>query len=202
VARERTLPTGYLIAYPNQFLRLALRLPILFTRLGLGRLVSASNILILTTRGRKTGRARHTAIEYRRHGSQLYVISAWGERPDWYRNLLADPHVTVQQNGRPFAATASVVDNSGEALRVLHLFRRTAPVVYEAVLARMTDERARDVNTLPEISPNVTIVRMDEQKAVPPPLPPVRPDLLWLWPTALVALTATAAFVFFTRSRR
>lgn len=198
---ERSLPTGYLIAYPNQFLRLALRLPILFTRLGLGRLVSASNILILTTRGRKTGRARHTAVEYRRHGSQIYVISAWGDRPDWFRNLLADPHVTVQQNGRRFAAVASVVDSSGEALRVLHLFRRTAPFVYEAVLARMTDERARSVNTLPDISPHVTIVRMDEQRAEPP-LPPVRSDLVWLWPTALIAATATAALVFLTRSRR
>lgn len=202
MARERTLPTGYLIEYPNQFLRLALRLPILFTRLGLGKLVSASNVLILTTRGRKTGRARHTAIEYRRHGSQIYVVSAWGDRPDWYRNLLADPRVTVQQNGRPFAAVAGVVDNAGEALRVLHLFRRTAPVVYEAVLARMTDERARDVNTLPEISPDVTIVRMEERRTEALPLPPVQSDLVWLWPTALVAATATAAFVFLTRSRR
>jgi deazaflavin-dependent oxidoreductase (nitroreductase family) len=202
VARERTLPTGYLIEYPNQFLRLALRLPILFTRMGLGKLVSASNVLILTTRGRKTGRARHTAIEYRRHGSQLYVISAWGDRPDWFRNLLIDPHVTVQQNGRTFAARASVVDNSGEALRVLHLFRRTAPFVYEAVLARMTDERAKDVSTLPEISPDVTIVRMEEQKAEIAPLPPVDSDLLWLWPTALIAATTTLALVLLTRSRR
>jgi deazaflavin-dependent oxidoreductase (nitroreductase family) len=191
-----------LIAYPNQFLRLALRLPIFFTRLGLGRLVSASNILILTTRGRKTGQARHTAVEYRRHGSQLYVISAWGSRPDWYRNLLADPRVTVQQDGRQFAAVASVVNNGGEALRVLHLFRRTAPFIYDAVIARMTDERARSANTLPDVSAAVTMVRIDEQRGQPPPLPPVRPDLVWLWPTALVAVTATAALVFFTRSRR
>lgn len=202
MARDRTLPTGYLSPYPNQFLRLALRLPIFFTRLGLGRLVSASNILILTTRGRKSGRARHTAVEYRRHGSQLYVISAWGDRPDWFRNLAADPHVTVQQNGRRFAAVAGVVDNAGEALRVLHLFRRTAPFIYDAIIARMTDERARSVNTLPDVSPHVTIVRMDEQRGEAPPLPPVRPDLVWLWPTAFVAVTATAALVFLTRSRR
>lgn len=202
MSRERVLPTGYLMAYPNAFLRLLLRLPILFTRMGLGRLVSASNILILTTRGRRSGLVRHTAVEYRRHGSQLYVVSAWGQRPDWFRNLTADPRVTVQQGGRRFAASAQVVESSGEALRVMHLFRRTAPFIYDAVMARMTDERARNVYTLPDVSDKLTIVRMDEQPGQPLPLPPLHPDLVWLWPTAVVAVTVTAALVFFTRSRR
>src|SRR5688500_9087772 len=88
------------IPYPQGLWRIVARTPLYLYQAGLGWMLRPFNLLILTTQGRKTGLARHTALEYRRHGSKLYLISAWGERPHWYQNLLINPAVTVQFNGR------------------------------------------------------------------------------------------------------
>ena len=68
------------LPYPQGLGRWLLRLPLLLYRLGLGWLANSFRLMVLTTWGRKSGLPRHTAIEYRAHGSKIYVISAWGSR--------------------------------------------------------------------------------------------------------------------------
>jgi deazaflavin-dependent oxidoreductase (nitroreductase family) len=65
--------------------------------------------LLLTTRGRSTGKLRRTALIYGRdRGRYLVVASDGGARshPDWYQNLAADPHVLVQVADDLFEANA------------------------------------------------------------------------------------------------
>jgi len=55
--------------------------------------------LVLTTTGRKSGRPRQSAMIYGRDGESLVVIASQGgapAHPNWYLNLLAEPHVEVQ----------------------------------------------------------------------------------------------------------
>lgn len=159
-----------LIPYPSGIGRWLLRLPLVVYRMGLGELMNSAHIMVLGTRGRKSGLTRHTPIEYRRHGSKLYVVSAWSERPQWVKNLKASPDVLVQQGKRQFGARAEVVTNAGEALRVLHLFRRRAPFVYDPLIARLSERERIDERTLPEVTEKITIVRLDPT--------PTKPDLL------------------------
>jgi deazaflavin-dependent oxidoreductase (nitroreductase family) len=189
-----------LIPYPRGLGRLLLRLPILLYRMGLGALMSRAHIMILGTRGRKTGLPRYTAIEFRRHGSEMYVISAWGGRPQWFQNLKATPNILVQEGRRVYAARAHLVGNAGEALRVLHLFRRRAPWVYDPLIARMSARERISERTLPEISHEITIVRIDPT----PEAPSVRPlpsDLGWVVPLAVV-LGAITLILALARSRQ
>src|SRR5690606_8582246 len=116
------------------------------------KLIEAAHIMVLTTRGRTTQLPRHTAIEFRTHGSKLYVVSIWGARPNWYQNLLNNPDVTIQRGGRTYAAKAYLVTNSGEALRVLHLFRRRAPGIYDSIIARLSDRNSIDSRSLHEVT--------------------------------------------------
>jgi hypothetical protein len=55
------------IPYPQGLLRYLVRSPMVLLSLGMGRLLRPMNLLVLTTKGRKTGEARHTVLEYRRH---------------------------------------------------------------------------------------------------------------------------------------
>lgn len=76
---------------------LAFRLPILLYRLNLGWLLG-HRVLLVTHRGRRTGQIRQTALEVVRYDAEsreAIVVSAWGERADWYRNLQANPAVEV-----------------------------------------------------------------------------------------------------------
>jgi deazaflavin-dependent oxidoreductase (nitroreductase family) len=65
--------------------------------------------LLLTTRGRKTGQLRRTALYYGEDkGRYLLVASNGGaaKHPNWYLNLLDDPAVEVQVGAETFAARA------------------------------------------------------------------------------------------------
>jgi deazaflavin-dependent oxidoreductase (nitroreductase family) len=65
--------------------------------------------LLLTTRGRKSGKLRRTALWYLRDGDRyLLVGSNGGSRsdPDWVGNVRANAAVVVQVRGDTFAALA------------------------------------------------------------------------------------------------
>jgi deazaflavin-dependent oxidoreductase (nitroreductase family) len=66
--------------------------------------------LLLTTRGKKTGQARRTALIYATDGDSYVVVASYGgspTHPDWYLNLEADPEVVVQVGARRFRARAA-----------------------------------------------------------------------------------------------
>jgi deazaflavin-dependent oxidoreductase (nitroreductase family) len=65
--------------------------------------------LLLTTRGRKSGKLRRTALYYGTRGDDFVIVASNGGsvgHPFWYRNLSADPAVTVQVKDDVFTATA------------------------------------------------------------------------------------------------
>ncbi|WP_141575549.1 nitroreductase family deazaflavin-dependent oxidoreductase [Actinomadura sp. WMMA1423] len=74
-----------------------------------GHLYQGLPTLLLTTRGRRSGRLRRTALIYGRDQDRhLLVASNAGaaRHPAWYLNLTADPHVTVQVGAGTFTARA------------------------------------------------------------------------------------------------
>ncbi|NYF57227.1 nitroreductase family deazaflavin-dependent oxidoreductase [Micromonospora purpureochromogenes] len=65
--------------------------------------------LLLTTRGRRSGKLRRTALIYGRDGDDYLVVASQGgapQHPAWYLNLLADPEAEVQVGAETFAVRA------------------------------------------------------------------------------------------------
>ena len=67
--------------------------------------------VLLTTRGRKTGLPREVLLPCERFDRRLFVISTYGGRSDWIRNLARTPDVTVSDRGRVVAGRAEIVDD-------------------------------------------------------------------------------------------
>lgn len=89
---------SWLQARPAGALLLAFRLPIYLYRLNLGRLLG-HRFLLLVHRGRKSGLIRETVLEvvrYNRATNESVVLSARGDRADWYRNIDASPALEVR----------------------------------------------------------------------------------------------------------
>lgn len=193
-------PRYPLIPYPTGWQRAALRSPLLLYRLGLGGLLNTIHLMVLTTRGRKSGQARHIPIEYRRHGKKIYLVSGWGGRPQWYQNIMADPTVTIRLGAQVYAAKGSIVTDSAEALRALYLFRRIAPARYDAVLGRLV-EAPVNAKTLPDLSHQFTIIRLDVTDE-PPTLPALRVRLPGVLPLILGVGLCTLLLIALTRPRR
>lgn len=156
---------------PQGLTRSIYRLPISLYRLGWGVVLGWLPMLVMTTKGRRSGLARHVMVEFRRHGSKYYVFSAWGERTDWYRNLLQHPRVTIQHGVHVFAADAQPVQDNAEALRALYLFTRNSSL-YERMFAGMSSAQAADLNSLAEVAQEFTLVRLEPNDETPE-LPPV-----------------------------
>ena len=68
-----------------------------------------TTILLLTTRGAKTGAERVIPLIFERHGDDYLIVASRGGTdtpPGWYVNLRADPDVQVQVKGDVFRARA------------------------------------------------------------------------------------------------
>ena len=98
-------------------------------RIGLGAWVSTPLggwILELRVRGRKSGRIRRTPLNYLIADGAVWVLAGFGQRTEWYLNLLADPAVEVRLPARRFAGSAEeVLDPTVRAAIVPRLVRAT-----------------------------------------------------------------------------
>ena len=89
---------GIIRLKPPGALRMAFKLPIYLFRLNLGWLLG-HRVLLLTHRGRKSGRVYRTPLEviqYDPATKESFVVSAWGEKADWYRNIKANPALEIR----------------------------------------------------------------------------------------------------------
>ncbi len=104
--------------------------PLVLRRLGLGGLIP-KNVLILTTKGRRTGLPRSTPMEFSQGPEEdvYLVMSGWGGHTDWYRNVSAEPKVKVWMGGRAWDAIAERVPDE----EVARLIRELADAEPSAV---------------------------------------------------------------------
>ena len=78
---------------------------------------AAGYFLTLTTTGRRSGLPRRTPLNYAILDGQVYLLSGFGSRADWYRNLTADDKVSLALPGRVVHGTATPVLDPAEAER-------------------------------------------------------------------------------------
>jgi len=170
------------IPYPDNWLIKQLyRTPILLYRLGLSNLIG-KYILIISTFGRKTRKVRRTPIEYFRTQGRIYVISGFKRDPDWYKNIQADPHVTLQTDHGIHHVIARLPETDQEWQGVFE-YLRNSPVSRFSMPGIIQQLDDPEVQQEIKIWPVITFDPTDE------PCPtPLDIDLLWTWPLILLGL--------------
>ena len=100
-------------------LRIALRLPVYLYRWHVGWLLR-QRFLLPTHIGRRTGQRHETVLEVvgRDAAGDVTVMSGWGRRADWYRNIDRQPLVEITVGRRTTMATHQELPAS-EAMEVL-----------------------------------------------------------------------------------
>jgi deazaflavin-dependent oxidoreductase (nitroreductase family) len=71
------------------------------------------DLLLLTTTGRKSGKAHTTPMVFVREGDRLFVFASKAgapNHPDWYLNLVANPHVGVEVGAEQYEAVATTLE--------------------------------------------------------------------------------------------
>ncbi|OBY30750.1 nitroreductase family deazaflavin-dependent oxidoreductase [Mycolicibacter kumamotonensis] len=134
--------------------RRLMRAPTWLYRARLGGLLGG-RLLMLEHIGRKTGSARRVVLEVLEaqghpRADTYIVASGFGDRAQWFRNILVNPRVRVYAGSRsPAPATARVLDQ-GEADRVLGDYIQRHPRAWEqfsAVLERTLGEPVTATDT-------------------------------------------------------
>lgn len=75
-----------------------------------GGYFEGKGLLLLHTKGAKSGQRRVTPMAYVRDGDRYVVIASKNgapTNPDWYHNLVANPVVTVELGNEQFEARAT-----------------------------------------------------------------------------------------------
>lgn len=172
-------------------LRVLMRLPMIFWRLGLGPLlarfeVRGGHLALLTVTGRSSGRPRHTPVTAHVLGGRTYLWCPYGGRAQWYRNLTANPVVTLQSRRGRQAMRAVGIGDVDEAIEIVDDLRRFDETFLRSYLA------AEGIADTPEDiagnMPRLHIRRLEPTHEEGPP--PLEADLVWLWlvPVAVTAL--------------
>jgi F420H(2)-dependent quinone reductase len=124
----------------------------------IGRHVGGNRALMLHTVGRKTGKARTTALTYAEDGDSYVVVASFGgsaQHPAWFLNLEANPRVEVQVGRRRRPATAHVAQGD-ERERLWRLVNETnrglAPLLHRGALGRYDVYQRHTTRELPVVT--------------------------------------------------
>jgi deazaflavin-dependent oxidoreductase (nitroreductase family) len=103
-------------------------------------LLRRMNVLLLTTKGRKSGIERKVTLPYFQYDDRIYVIAsnaASEKHPDWYVNLMANPAVRIQLGAARFRAMAISLEGAErEALWNRHVSSWPRWAVYQERMSR------------------------------------------------------------------
>jgi deazaflavin-dependent oxidoreductase (nitroreductase family) len=117
------------------------RLPIWLFRMHLGWMLG-NRFLLLTHTGRNSGLPRQTFLEVLQHektSDAYYVLSGWGEKADWLRNVEKTPAVIITVDRRQLHARAERL-GSEEAERAILAYAKRNPLAIR-VLPRLMGYR-------------------------------------------------------------
>lgn len=77
-----------------------------------GKVKGWAPLILLTTKGARTGQPRIIPLMYVPYGNQILAVASKGgavKHPEWYHNVLAHPQVTVEVGDEKFQTTASIL---------------------------------------------------------------------------------------------
>ena len=102
------------------------RAPIFFYKIGLGW-VFKERFLLLTHIGRKSALPRKAVLEVvDQNAENYYIVSGFGEKSQWYKNLMYTPQVNIQIGRKEMTAQAERLP-AAEALKVLRNYAEAHP---------------------------------------------------------------------------
>lgn len=162
----------------------SLAVPLL--RAGMGPFLATpltGSLMVLRTRGRRTGRRRDVPLGYVIREGSVYFCAGFGRPTAWLLNIAADPNVEVLLPGGAFAGVAEEVTERGEwapAMRAL--------LVSLGMIGRMTvgDVRGLGDDELWALAGGIPLVRVRVTGLGSGPFDPG--GLGWVIPTAITTV--------------
>ena len=102
------------------------RMPIFFYKIGLGWLFKERFLLLMHT-GRKSGLSRKAVLEVvDKDAENYYIVSGFGEKSQWYKNLMQTPQVNIQVGQKKMDVLAERLP-ANEGFKILENYAEAHP---------------------------------------------------------------------------
>jgi deazaflavin-dependent oxidoreductase (nitroreductase family) len=153
---------------PRGLARFFYRFPILFYRVGLGW-VLGNRFLLMTHIGRVSGLARRVVLEVMRcdRDTDTYIVaSGWGEKSDWFQNIIKTPQIEVVVGRRRFDALARRLLLEDAELEVLDYARRHPTAIRQLgrLIGHQLEHTPEGYRALAGVMPIVAIQPIEDEK--------------------------------------
>jgi len=142
------------------------RAPIALYRAGLGGLLT-TRMVLLEHRGRRSGKIRQVVLETLSvDHTALHLISGYGWRAQWLRNIEADPRVRVTCGwSRPHAGRTTILPPAA-GVAVLEDYRRRHPIATRFLAPALDLPELEATEPIPEyLAQERPVVRVDLRSA-------------------------------------
>jgi deazaflavin-dependent oxidoreductase (nitroreductase family) len=96
--------------------------------------LAGGSVLLLTTRGRKTGKLHTNGLQYELINGGYYVGAADGERADWYRNLLHNPRAKIQAGEKIINVSAEMISDTERIADFLEYRIKKHPLMIRLIM--------------------------------------------------------------------
>ena len=154
--------------------------PILAWRFGLGPVVGRY-MMILTQIDHKTGNPATTSMQFFEMNGIKYVVDLFGIQSSWYRNILANPRVSIQASDGTEQMVAVPISQDDELLTIIEWLINRNPKFVASYLHQFGIQP-----TLKDIlqRKNELIFLRFDPTSEPTPRG-LEVDLAWIWPVLL-----------------
>lgn len=154
---------------PSGWLKAVFRAPVLLYRVGLGGVLGRRFVYVVHT-GRRSGRRRRTVLElvgYDDTIPEAFVVAAWGERSDWYRNITASRAVEIRVGRRRWRRPGHRVLDAAETVRLLASYRTSYPYAWKVLARAMGLPANPDHPAFREATTGIRALAFTPQRAAP-----------------------------------
>lgn len=101
-------------------------------------------LMVITTTGRKSGKKFSTPIGYIRDGEDFVSLNPGG-RSNWYKNVLANPHVKLNVKGQDLQAHGEHITSQAEKERLFEIFKRDHTAAFPRLFGVPVDAPAEEL---------------------------------------------------------
>jgi deazaflavin-dependent oxidoreductase (nitroreductase family) len=138
----------------NPFVRFILRSPF--------HKVMSAAVLLITYRGRKSGKTYTLPVNYVQVGETVYIVPGMPEQKTWWRNLCGGAAVTLTMKGKPVNGSALVLQGDGEAAaEALRYYLKRFPPSAKLHGVRLEADGACNVDDLRKAAQSMVVVKVD-----------------------------------------
>jgi deazaflavin-dependent oxidoreductase (nitroreductase family) len=150
-------------------------------RLGLGP-VLGRYIMLITQINHKTGNPCKTSMEFFEVNGIKYIANVFGIQSKWYRNILANPRVTIQTADGTEQMVAVPVTADDEFITIIEWLLHRNPKFANQYIGNLEPQTNR--KGFLKYKEELTFLRFDPTSEPTPRGLDV--DLAWIWPILLI----------------